>query len=78
MLGLLTAVGFAACDDKSDLGIEQKNPQEAIMEANGLTVAWQTPLQGSSIDLNQFVDQAIPVISTVETKDLPADATVEY
>lgn len=78
LLGLLTAVGFAACDDKSDLGIEQKNPQEAIMEANGLTVAWQTPLQGGSIDLNQYADKVIPVISTVETKDLPAGATVEY
>ena len=32
------AFGFTACDDKSDLGIAQENPQEPIVEANGLTL----------------------------------------
>ena len=78
MLGLLTAFGLAACDDSSDLGIQQQNPQEAIMEANGLTVAWQSPIQGNTLSLPAYKDQAIPVISTVETKDLPAGATIDY
>ncbi len=78
LLGLLAITGLASCDDKSDLGIEQKNPQETIMEANGLTVAFQTPMAGNSLDLNAYVDQSIPVISTVEATNLPEGATVDY
>lgn len=78
LLGLLTVAGLSACEDSSDLGIQQQNPQEAIMEANGLTVAWQSALQGNTIDLNAYTDQSIPVISTVETENLPAGATVDY
>lgn len=78
LLGLLATVGFAACDDKSDLGIPQTNPQENIMQANGLTVAYQTPVAGNAIDLNSYVGRSIPVISTVEVTDLPAGATVDY
>lgn len=78
LLGLLTVAGLASCEDSSDLGIQQTNPQEAIMEANGLTVAWQSPIQGNTLDLNGFKEQAIPVITTVETVNLPEGATVDY
>lgn len=78
LLGLLATVGFAACDDKSDLGIEQENPQENIMEANGLQVAYQSAIEGNSIDLNNYQNKTIPVISTVEAENLPQGATVDY
>lgn len=32
------ALGLTACDDKSDLGIAQVNPQEPIVSADGLTI----------------------------------------
>lgn len=74
----LLALGFASCDDKSDLGKMQENEQQAIMEANGLEVAYGTALQGATVDLNNYVDAAVPVITTVAATDLPEGATVEY
>ena len=52
------AFGFTACDDKSDLGIAQENPQEPIVEANGLTL---TPSEAysSTIDLENTVGKQI-------------------
>ncbi len=77
MLGLL-ALGFTACDDSSTLGVEQHNPQEAIMSANGITVEWGQAISGNSVDLNNYVDREIPVINLVSAENLPAGATVEY
>lgn len=75
---IVSTVVFAACDDKSDLGIEQQNPQENIMQANGLTVGYGSAIAGNDINLGSYVDESIPVINTLEVVDLPADATVEY
>lgn len=74
----LLALGFASCDDKSDLGKMQENEQQAIMEANGLEVAYGSALQGATVDLNKYVDATLPVITTVDAIDLPEGATVEY
>lgn len=78
LLAGLVALGMASCDDKSDLGIMQENPQEAIMEANGVQLAYGTGLDGSSINLGNYENGEIPVIRLVEAKDLPADATIYY
>lgn len=78
LLGLLAIGGFASCEDKSGLGIEQENPQENIMEANGLTVAYQTPVSGNELNLANYEGKAIPVITTVEATNLPEGATVDY
>ncbi len=36
----LLALGFTACDDTSDLGKMQINPQEPVMEANGIGISY--------------------------------------
>ena len=63
---IVSTVVFAACDDKSDLGIEQQNPQENIMQANGLTVGYGAAIAGNDINLGSYVDESIPVINTLE------------
>lgn len=82
----LLALGFASCDDKSDLGIAQTNPQETVMSANGVTVAFGSGIQGNTLDLNQYITGSgddikgtpIPAISLVEAKDLPEGAEISF
>lgn len=81
----LLALGFASCDDKSDLGIAQTNPQETVMSANGVTVDFGSAIAGNTLDLNQYLDYnenkpgtPVPVIKLVEAKDLPEGANVSF
>lgn len=78
----LLALGFSACEDKSDLGIPQVNPQETVMSAGGITVAYGAALQGTTLDLNDYVGQQIPVIALNLTEEqaaeLPAGADVTF
>lgn len=81
----LLALGFASCDDKSDLGIAQTNPQETVMSANGVTVGLGTGIEGNTLDLNDYLDYSknelgtpIDVIHLVEATDLPAGAEVSF
>ncbi len=81
----LLALGFASCDDKSDLGIAQTNPQETVMSANGVTVDFGSGIAGNTLDLNQYLDYnvntlptPIPVIKLVEAKDLPEGAEISF
>lgn len=81
----LLALGFASCDDKSDLGIAQTNPQETVMSANGVTVDFGSGIAGNALDLNNYLDYnvntpgtPVPVIKLTEAKDLPEGATVSF
>lgn len=78
----LLALGFASCDDKSDLGIAQTNPQETVMSAGGVTVNYGTGISGQALDLNNYIagdkNTPIPVIVLEEAKDLPEGATISY
>lgn len=78
----LLALGFASCDDKSELGIPQVNPQETIMSAGGITVDFGDALQTNTLDLNQYVDQQIPVIKLALTDEeaaaIPEGSNVEF
>lgn len=76
LLGAALLFGFASCDDKSDLGIEQTNPQENIMSADGITLAYGDALAADALDLNNFVDKTVGVINVTEAKDLPENATI--
>lgn len=68
------ALGFAACDDKSDLGIAQVNEQEPVVEANGLV--FQASEAYTSL-INLDVNQGKNVnIATVVSSELPEDAEV--
>lgn len=64
------ALGFTACDDKSDLGIAQVNPQEPVASAEGVTVAASDAYKGT-IDLENNVNKKISIVSIAETVDFP-------
>lgn len=75
----LLALGFASCDDTSDLGIMQTNPQEAVMAAGGVTVDYGEALKDkNAINLADYEGKTIPVITLVEAKDLPEGAEVNF
>lgn len=77
----LLALGLASCEDDPGRGIPQVNPQETIMSAGGVTVAWGDALQGDALDLNKYKDQQIPVIKLALTDEeaaaIPAGASVK-
>lgn len=79
LFSALLALGFTACDDSSDLGKMQTNPQEAVMSAGGITVDFGDNLKGSALDLNSYiVDDNIKVISLADAPDLPEGADVSF
>lgn len=76
------ALGFASCDDKSDHGIPQVNPQETVMSAGGITVDYGTALEGATLNLNGYTESPIPVIklalTEAEAAAIPDGAEVEF
>lgn len=64
------ALGFTACDDKSDLGIAQVNPQETVVSAEGVTVAASDAYKGT-IDLENNINKKISIVSIAEAVDFP-------
>lgn len=74
------ALGLTACDDKSDLGTMQVNPQEPIVSTEGWAVTLQPGVtDNSKIDLNNYSDpqEIIPLLTVTTPDDLPADYNVE-
>ncbi|HBC20740.1 MAG TPA: hypothetical protein DC009_01280, partial [Porphyromonadaceae bacterium] len=78
LLSAALILGLASCDDKSDLGIMQENPQLAIMSANGITVEFGDDLKGDALNLPDYENKEIDVIKLVEAKDLPEDAAIDF
>lgn len=71
-------LGFIACDDKSDLGVMQTNPQETVMSAEGVTVTFGEALEGNTLNLSDYEEAMIPVVKLVEAVDLSENANVEF
>lgn len=69
------ALGFSACEDKSDLGIEQINPQEPIINADGLTLAAASTLS-SGVNLETNTAAMIPVVSIQDMVDFPEGSNI--
>lgn len=67
-------MGLVACEDSSDLGVAQVNPQLPVFSANGLTVSGAP----SSVNLDATVNQQIQVISIDAMENLPENATVSF
>ncbi len=67
------ALGFTACDDTSDLGMAQINPQEPVASADGLTLEASEAYKGT-IDLENNVDKKISIATIADAVDYPADA----
>lgn len=78
LLSAALVLGLASCDDKSDLGIMQTNPQLALMTADGVTLAYGSDVQGETLNLPAHKDGNINVITLAEAKDLPETATISY
>lgn len=72
----LLALGFASCDDKSDLGTIQTNPQLPEVTAADLVPALSNEMAASSINLNGLTE--IAAISAPEIENLPAGAEVVF
>lgn len=76
---LLSAVllfGMAACDDKSDLGVMQVNPQQTIMEAEGVAVAFGTGFSGATLNLNDMAGKNVNVLDITKA-EIPEDCTLK-
>lgn len=75
----IALLGLASCDDKSDLGVEQKNAQENVLSAGGVTVTPQSPFTGTSIDLSAMPEGKTLDVLTYTIKDaLPAGAFMAF
>lgn len=72
----LLALGFASCDDKSDMGIMQVNPQLPEVAPSELAPVVASEIAGSSINLNGLGE--IPAISAPAIENLPAGTDVVY
>lgn len=80
------ALGFAACDDTSDLGQMQTNPQEPVMSAGGIEVFYLPQMTGNTLDLNALKGTTINVLgyapdvdeATGEEFVLPESAVVSF
>lgn len=69
-------LGFASCDDKSDLGQMQVNPQGPVMEADGLAISYAgTDLAGTDLNLNTFSGENLKVIDITKA-DVPEGTEV--
>lgn len=70
-------LGFASCDDKSDLGQMQVNPQGPVMEADGLAISYEgTVLAGTELNLNTFTGETLKVIDITKA-DVPEGTEVK-
>ncbi len=77
------AMGFAACSD-DDYAPAQSNPQEAVMDADGIAVAYSSvageDANISFVDFNSDIDPSknrIPVLDITKLENLPSNFTVE-
>lgn len=71
-------LGLASCDDKSDLGIQQRNEQENVLSLGGITVNPQAPFTGTSIELESLKGRTLDVLTYNSAYALPAGAYMEF
>lgn len=74
----LLAFGLVACDDKSDLGIQQINEQGAVLEADGVSVTRTGFGDVTSFNLNGQEGNVLDVLSYQAKTELPAGSTVQF
>lgn len=74
LLAATVALGFVACEDDSDLGVAQVNPQLPEISANGLTATLST----TAVNLDSNVGNLIPMISAQSMENLPENASVTF
>lgn len=72
----LLALGFASCDDKSDMGMAQVNPQLPAVDASELQPVISSEVSGAALNLNGL--NQIDVISNPAIENLPAGTEIVY
>lgn len=72
----LFALGFASCDDKSDMGIFQTNSQLPAVSASDVKPELAAALGGSTLDLNGV--SQIDAVSAPAIEDMPAGAELVF
>jgi len=73
----LLALGFASCEDESDLGMMQTNPQETVMVKDGVNVNLVAPVNGDALSLESN-SGIIPVINYSADESMPESATMDF
>lgn len=73
-LAATIAFGLVACDDDSDLGIAQVNPQLPEISADGLTAS----IAATSVNLDANKGKMIPMITVQSMENLPENASVLF
>lgn len=74
-IGVL-ALGLASCDDKSDLGVMQVNPQTPVLTPGGtLSVTATTPLSGGNITLSDYQGGSVPAVQYAFVDSVMDNAT---
>lgn len=71
----LALMSFVACDDKSDLGQMQVNPQEPLMNADGVAASLVAPMSGGVVDIKNYENQVIPTLQCSVDESVPEGAT---
>ena len=72
----LLALGFASCDDKSDLGTIQTNPQLPAVAASEVQPEVSSELKANALNLNGATE--IPAITCEAPENLPAGAELTF
>ena len=76
---VLLTLGFASCDDKSDLGQMQVNPQETLMAPGAVEVKPAGALTDGKVNLEgDFKDGIVPMITYSTGETFPANASLEF
>lgn len=80
LLGALGMLAATSCEEKIDPAIPQTNPQEPIMTTGDVVSQTAGALASSAVlKLEDYRNAVgVPVMKLVETKELPAGATVGY
>lgn len=74
----LLLMGMVACDDSSDLGVAQSNPQQNVLTLGGITIDPQGIFAGRTADLNSYEGRELPVLKYSSVDALPEGTTVRF
>ncbi|MDE6282756.1 MAG: hypothetical protein K2L97_02070 [Muribaculaceae bacterium] len=80
LLGALGMLAATSCAEKIDPALPQANPQEPILTTGDVVSEKAGVLASGTLTLEDYTaaGATVPVMKLVETKDLPAGATVGY
>ncbi len=76
---VILTLGFTSCEDKSDLGMMQVNPQETLMAPGSVAVSPAGAIAEGKVNLDgDFKDGIVPLITYSVGETFPSGATLEF